>query len=116
MNSTPAPVSVAGNLRCLHQCGYQVREHLSLDNWQALNRLPSLAVEPPHGSPLTPEAALGGYVETLHGDADPWVPEDVARASGRWARDHEFLTVPGAGHFPHQEAPRHVTEVLLRRL
>ncbi len=55
-------------------------------------------------------------VLTLHGDADPWVPEDVARASARWATDHEFLTVPGAGHFPHQEAPRHVTEVLLRRL
>ena len=55
-------------------------------------------------------------VLTLHGDADPWVPQDVARASARWASDHEFLTVPGAGHFPHQEAPRHVTEVLLRRL
>jgi pimeloyl-ACP methyl ester carboxylesterase len=55
-------------------------------------------------------------VLTLHGAADPWVPDDVARASARWAADHEFLTVPGAGHFPHQEAPRHVTEVLLRRL
>jgi pimeloyl-ACP methyl ester carboxylesterase len=55
-------------------------------------------------------------VTTLHGAADPWVPADVSLASARWAPDHEFLTVPGAGHFPHQEAPRHVTQVLLRRL
>ena len=55
-------------------------------------------------------------VVSLHGDADPWVPAAVARASARWAPEHEFLTVPRAGHFPHQEAPRHVTEVLLRRL
>ena len=53
-----AVIGVANNLRCLHQCGYQVREHLSLDNWHALNRLPSLATEPPQGSPLTQAAAL----------------------------------------------------------
>jgi uncharacterized circularly permuted ATP-grasp superfamily protein/uncharacterized alpha-E superfamily protein len=51
-------ISVSHHLRCLHQCGYQVREHLSLDNWQALNRLPSLVTEPPQGGPLTQVAAL----------------------------------------------------------
>jgi uncharacterized alpha-E superfamily protein len=48
-------------VRCLHQCGYQVREHLSLDNWQALNRLPSLVSDLPHGGaqgPITQAAAL----------------------------------------------------------
>jgi uncharacterized circularly permuted ATP-grasp superfamily protein/uncharacterized alpha-E superfamily protein len=45
-----AVIGVANNLRCLHQCGYQVREHLSLDNWQALNRLPSLVSDLPQGA------------------------------------------------------------------
>jgi uncharacterized circularly permuted ATP-grasp superfamily protein/uncharacterized alpha-E superfamily protein len=51
-------ISVAHNLRSLHQCGYQVREHLSLDNWQALNRLPTLVTELPQGGPLTQASAL----------------------------------------------------------
>lgn len=56
-------ISVANNVRCLHQCGYQVREHLSLDNWQALNRLPSLVADLPQGAgagtgALTQAAAL----------------------------------------------------------
>ena len=51
-------ISVGHHLRCLHQCGYQVREHLSLDNWQALNRLPALVSEPQQGNPLTQAAAL----------------------------------------------------------
>lgn len=55
--SRTTPISVASNLRALHQCGYQVREHLSLDNWQALNRMPSLAAEVP-GMALTPATAL----------------------------------------------------------
>lgn len=55
-------------------------------------------------------------VLTLHGTDDPWVPERLARESSRWADEHEFLPVPGAGHFPHQESPRLVSEVLLRRL
>lgn len=40
-----AAVSIAAGLRQLHHCGYQVREYLSLDNWHALNRLPSLITE-----------------------------------------------------------------------
>ena len=56
-------VSVAHHVRCLHQCGYQVREHLSLDNWQALNRLPSLVSDLQGGQggaqgPITQAAAL----------------------------------------------------------
>ena len=52
----------------------------------------------------------------VHGQDDPWVPADVARSSARWAPDYEFVPVAGAGHFPHQESPRHVCEVLLRSL
>jgi len=40
-----ASVSIATHLRHLHHCGYQVREHLSLDNWQALNRMPAMVLE-----------------------------------------------------------------------
>jgi len=40
-----ASVSVATHLRHLHHSGYQVREHLSLDNWHALNRMPPLVQE-----------------------------------------------------------------------
>jgi uncharacterized circularly permuted ATP-grasp superfamily protein/uncharacterized alpha-E superfamily protein len=51
-------LGIANNLRRLHQCGYQVREHLSLDNWQALNRMPSLIPEAAPGAVLTQAAAL----------------------------------------------------------
>jgi uncharacterized circularly permuted ATP-grasp superfamily protein/uncharacterized alpha-E superfamily protein len=54
-----AVISVANNLRCLHQCGYQVREHLSLDNWQALNRLPSLVADLPQGAGAGAGAGAG---------------------------------------------------------
>jgi len=40
-----AGVSIATHLRHLHHSGYQVREHLSLDNWHALNRMPPLVQE-----------------------------------------------------------------------
>ncbi|AIY43530.1 Protein containing domains DUF404, DUF407, DUF403 [Collimonas arenae] len=40
-----AATSIAGNLRHLHHCGYQVREHLSLDNWHAINRMPGLVTD-----------------------------------------------------------------------
>ena len=56
-----AGVGIAGNLRHLHHCGYQVREHLSLDNWQALNRMPGLTTDSSGssgGSNIAPAAAL----------------------------------------------------------
>ncbi len=40
-----AVISIATHLRHLHHSGYQVREHLSLDNWQALNRMPAMVYE-----------------------------------------------------------------------
>ncbi|MDB5769537.1 MAG: hypothetical protein JWQ61_4351 [Collimonas fungivorans] len=49
-----AGVGIAANLRHLHHCGYQVREHLSLDNWQAINRMPGLVAD----SSVTPAVAL----------------------------------------------------------
>jgi uncharacterized alpha-E superfamily protein len=54
---TDAAIGIAGNLRHLHHCGYQVREHLSLDNWQALNRMPGLVTEGANGA-LQAAAAL----------------------------------------------------------
>ncbi|MFL9924377.1 circularly permuted type 2 ATP-grasp protein [Herbaspirillum lusitanum] len=40
-----AAVSVTIQLRQLYHSAYQVREHLSLDNWHALNRMPALVHE-----------------------------------------------------------------------
>lgn len=50
----------------------------------------------------------------IHGGADPWVPDRVARASARWCdAGHRHRTLERVGHFPHQEAPQHVTDALL---
>ncbi|HYH32374.1 MAG TPA: alpha/beta hydrolase [Pseudonocardia sp.] len=50
----------------------------------------------------------------IHGADDPWVPDRVARASARWCgAGHAHRTLAGVGHFPHQEAPQHVTDALL---
>ncbi|MDF2977101.1 MAG: Soluble epoxide hydrolase [Actinomycetospora sp.] len=50
----------------------------------------------------------------VHGADDPWVPDRVARASARWCdAGHVHRTLDGVGHFPHQEAPQHVTDALL---
>ncbi|GLZ52906.1 alpha/beta hydrolase [Actinomycetospora sp. NBRC 106378] len=72
----------------------------------------------PDGARFAAALERGVEVPVLHvrGEVDPWVPDAVVRDSARWAPAHEVVTVPGAGHFPHQEAPRHVGEVLLRRL
>lgn len=52
----------------------------------------------------------------LRGAQDPWVRADTVLRSRRWAPHAEFRTVAGAGHFPHQEAPHHVTAALLDHL
>lgn len=49
-----ATISIATHLRHLHHSGYQVREHLSLDNWHVINRMPALLNEKIHN----PNAAL----------------------------------------------------------
>ena len=58
---------------------------------------------------------VGVPVLALHGAADPWVPDAVARTSARWCDDgvHHHRTLEAVGHFPHQEAPQHVTDALL---
>jgi pimeloyl-ACP methyl ester carboxylesterase len=50
----------------------------------------------------------------LHGAVDPWTPPSLARASARWCAAPPALRVlDEVGHFPHQEAPQHVTDALL---
>ncbi|MDD7966530.1 alpha/beta fold hydrolase [Actinomycetospora lemnae] len=63
-------------------------------------------------------AAMGRHVTVpvlqVHGADDPWVPERVARASARWCdAGFRYRGLDGVGHFPHQEAPQHVTDALL---
>ncbi|MGB7192673.1 MAG: circularly permuted type 2 ATP-grasp protein [Collimonas pratensis] len=53
-----AATSIAANLRHLHHCGYQVREHLSLDNWHAINRMPGLVADSGGAAGMTPALAL----------------------------------------------------------
>lgn len=53
-----AATSIAANLRHLHHCGYQVREHLSLDNWHAINRMPGLVADSSGAAGMTPALAL----------------------------------------------------------
>jgi pimeloyl-ACP methyl ester carboxylesterase len=60
------------------------------------------------------DRAVDRPVLQIHGAADPWVPECVARASAAWcAGPHRLRVLDGVGHFPHQEAPRHVTDSLM---
>jgi pimeloyl-ACP methyl ester carboxylesterase len=60
------------------------------------------------------DRAVDRPVLQIHGAADPWVPEGVARASAAWcAGPHRLRVLDGVGHFPHQEAPRHVTDSLM---
>jgi pimeloyl-ACP methyl ester carboxylesterase len=50
----------------------------------------------------------------VHGVADPCVLERTARASARWvATDrYHYRTLPGVGHFPHQEAAPATTAMI----
>ena len=51
----------------------------------------------------------------VHGADDPYVPSRSARGSGLYVAGHyEWLAVPGAGHFPAEEAPDVVSAALLR--
>ncbi|MBR8742006.1 alpha/beta fold hydrolase [Nocardiopsis sp. MG754419] len=50
----------------------------------------------------------------LHGSLDPVCPPEVARTSGRSvAGPYRWETIEGAGHFPHEERPRRVSEALV---
>ncbi|GAB3206469.1 alpha/beta fold hydrolase [Marinactinospora thermotolerans] len=50
----------------------------------------------------------------IHGRGDPLLPAATARGSGRYVdAPYRWRLVEGAGHFPHQERPQVVNEVLL---
>lgn len=50
----------------------------------------------------------------LHGDRDPYVLAATVQASESWCGPHSRCrTLPGIGHFPHQEAPDTVSTALL---
>lgn len=60
------------------------------------------------------DRAVDAPVLQIHGADDPWTPPSLARASARWCATPPSLRVlPGVGHFPHQEAPQHVSDALL---
>ena len=50
----------------------------------------------------------------LHGSEDGGIRPETAHGSGRWAHGaYELAVLEGLGHFPHEEAPELVTELLL---
>jgi pimeloyl-ACP methyl ester carboxylesterase len=50
----------------------------------------------------------------LHGALDGGIRPESAHGSGRWAHGgYELQVLDGLGHFPHEEAPDLVTELLL---
>lgn len=52
----------------------------------------------------------------LRGEADPYVLADPVDRSRRYAAKGRFETVPGAGHYAHEEAPTDVNATLQRFL
>ncbi|MDT5095963.1 MAG: hypothetical protein QOH60_5326 [Mycobacterium sp.] len=50
----------------------------------------------------------------LRGDADPFVLADPVRRTERYAPNGRYVSVSGAGHFSHEEAPDVVSEQLMR--
>lgn len=75
-----ATVSVATHLRHLHHSGYQVREHLSLDNWQALNRMPAM-VQERLNSPTATLQVLNNVIQACTGLAGHAL-DDMTRDEG----------------------------------
>ena len=50
----------------------------------------------------------------VHGGADPAMLPATAQGSDRYVRGpYEWALLPGAGHFPHEEAPQEFTSALL---
>lgn len=75
-----ANVSIATHLRHLHHSGYQVREHLSLDNWQALNRMPPM-VQEKINSPTAMLHVLNNVIQACSGLAGHAL-DDMTRDEG----------------------------------
>jgi len=59
---------------------------------------------------------LGVPLLHLRGDADPYVLADAVHRTERYAPHGRFVSVSGAGHFSHEEAPGVVNEQLTRFL
>jgi pimeloyl-ACP methyl ester carboxylesterase len=70
----------------------------------------------PSGSRFLKLLSAGVHVPVLqlHGERDGCLKVSTAEESGRWAHaGYRFEVLNGVGHFPHQEAPTKVTELLL---
>jgi pimeloyl-ACP methyl ester carboxylesterase len=50
----------------------------------------------------------------LRGEFDPYVLGDAVRSTLRYAPHGRYVSIPGAGHFGHEESPEFVTEQLSR--
>ncbi|MBP0600302.1 circularly permuted type 2 ATP-grasp protein [Herbaspirillum sp. LeCh32-8] len=83
---TSASVSVATQLRQLAGAAYQVREHLSLDNWHALNKMPAM-VQERINTPAAAQQVLGNVIDACSGLAGHAL-DDMTRDAG-W----QFLMV-----------------------
>ncbi len=59
---------------------------------------------------------LGVPLLHVRGDADPYVLADAVHRTERYAPHGRFVSVSGAGHFSHEEAPGVVNEQLTRFL
>jgi pimeloyl-ACP methyl ester carboxylesterase len=57
---------------------------------------------------------LGMPVLHLRGDADPYVLADPVDRSQRYAPQGRYVSVTGAGHFSHEEAPDDINRHLMR--
>jgi pimeloyl-ACP methyl ester carboxylesterase len=57
---------------------------------------------------------LGVPLLHLRGDADPYVLADPVDRSQRYATQGRYVSVCGAGHYSHEEAPREINRHLMR--
>lgn len=59
---------------------------------------------------------LGVPLLHLRGEADPYVLADPVDRTRRYAPQGRYVSIAGAGHFSHEEAPREVNRHLMRFL
>jgi pimeloyl-ACP methyl ester carboxylesterase len=57
---------------------------------------------------------LGIPLLHLRGDADPYVLADPVDRTQRYAPHGRYVSVCGAGHFGHEEAPEEINRHLMR--
>lgn len=71
---------INSNVSRLHTCAHQVREHLSLDNWHTLHRLPQL-LDLPASSPLPALDLLNRVLRSCAG-LSGYAMDDMTRDAG----------------------------------